>query len=301
MTEEADPLIQRFIQYLRQEKGLSPRTCQAYQRDLDYLRAHYSGDWSDLDPDHLRQIAAKLSRQGLHSNSIHRFLSAVRSFGRWALREGLITLNPALGMRGPKGQRPLPKALDVDQTQQLFQKPDESALLIRDQAMVELLYSSGLRLSELTSLDIQHIDLHSGLVRVTGKGQRQRIIPIGRKAIDALRQWLTVRALQAPADEPALFLSRQGQRLNNRGVQRRLAIAGTRSGIPEPLHPHRLRHAFASHLLESSGDLRAVQELLGHASLSTTQIYTHLDFQHLAHIYDEAHPRARRKTSADGD
>lgn len=238
--------------------------------------------------------------------------------------EGLLAHNPAAALRGPKLGRPLPRVLDVDQAAQAMQGPgggcaargsagrDPAGAAIpgsaasgldprdlRDRAILELFYSSGLRLSELTGLDLGGLDLQAGLVRVLGKGRRERSVPVGRRAREALRAWLAVRSDWVGPEEPALFVSRRG-RLSNRAVQSRLAQAGVQAGLPERLHPHRLRHAFASHLLESSGDLRAVQELLGHADLATTQIYTHLDFQHLAQVYDQAHPRARRKSPGTG-
>lgn len=291
-----DATVQAFLDHLRDERGLSVHTVSAYGRDLDRLRAGFTGDWEDLDPAVLRRIAAGLARAGRNPRSIQRFLSAARSFGRWAVREGLLESSPAAALRGPRPRRPLPRALDVDQASSAMLQPSERTLDRRDRAMLELLYSSGLRLSELTGLDLGHLDLAGGLVRVLGKGRRERTVPVGRMAGAALRDWLAVRPEWAGAAEPALFVSRRGRRLGNRAVQRRLALAGQRAGLGERLHPHRLRHAFASHLLESSGDLRAVQELLGHADLATTQIYTHLDFQHLAQVYDGAHPRARRKT-----
>ncbi|WP_373053757.1 tyrosine recombinase XerC [Thioalkalivibrio sp.] len=291
-----DAAVQAFLDHLRDERGLSVHTVSAYGRDLDRLRAGFTGGWEDLDPAVLRRIAAGLARAGRNPRSIQRFLSAARSFGRWAVREGLLESSPAAALRGPRPRRPLPRALDVDQASSAMLQPSERTLDRRDRAMLELLYSSGLRLSELTGLDLGHLDLAGGLVRVLGKGRRERTVPVGRMAGAALRDWLAVRPEWAGAAEPALFVSRRGRRLGNRAVQRRLALAGQRAGLGERLHPHRLRHAFASHLLESSGDLRAVQELLGHADLATTQIYTHLDFQHLAQVYDGAHPRARRKT-----
>ncbi|MBS0002460.1 MAG: tyrosine recombinase XerC [Thioalkalivibrio sp.] len=291
-----DPAVQAFLDHLRDERGLSVHTVSAYGRDLDRLRAGFTGGWKDLDPGALRRIAAGLARAGRNPRSIQRFLSAARSFGRWAVREGLLESSPGAALRGPRPRRPLPRALDVDQASSAMLQPSERTLDLRDRAMLELLYSSGLRLSELTGLDLGHLDLADGLVRVLGKGRRERTVPVGRMAAAALRDWLAVRPEWAGAAEPALFVSRRGRRLGNRAVQRRLALAGQRAGLAERLHPHRLRHAFASHLLESSGDLRAVQELLGHADLATTQIYTHLDFQHLAQVYDGAHPRARRRT-----
>ena len=294
----ADSTIAAFLDHLRHERGLSPHTVVAYGRDLNRLRAGLAGDWSALDPTTLRRIAAGLARGGSNPRTIQRFLSAVRSFGNWAVREGLLEYNPAASLRGPKLGRPLPRGLDVDQAARAMAQPGQDALDLRDRAMLELFYSSGLRLSELTGLNLGSVDLEAGLVRVLGKGRRERTVPVGRLAREALRAWLALRPGWAAPDEGALFVSRRGGRLGNRAVQSRLALAGLRAGLGERLHPHRLRHAFASHMLESSGDLRAVQELLGHADLATTQIYTHLDFQHLAEVYDKAHPRARARRKA---
>jgi integrase/recombinase XerC len=291
-----DSTLAAFLDHLRHERGLSPHTVAAYGRDLYRLRAGFAGGWPALDPAALRRIAAGLARGGSNPRTIQRFLSAARTFGKWAAREGLLAHNPAAALRGPKLGRPLPRGLDVDQAGRAMDQPGEDALDLRDRAMLELFYSSGLRLSELTGLDLGSLDLDAGLVRVLGKGRRERTLPVGRMARDALRQWLVVRPGWAASGERAVFVSRRGGRLGNRAVQSRLALAGQRAGLGERLHPHRLRHAFASHMLESSGDLRAVQELLGHADLATTQIYTHLDFQHLAQVYDQAHPRARRRT-----
>jgi integrase/recombinase XerC len=291
-----DATVRAFLDHLRHERGLSPHTVAAYGRDLERLRAGFAGAWQDLDPAALRRIAAGMARLGRNPRSVQRFLSAVRSFGRWAVREGLLESSPAAALRGPRPRRPLPRGLDVDQAARAMQQPSDRILDLRDRAMLELLYSSGLRLSELTGLDLGNVDLEGGLVRVLGKGRRERTVPVGRMARLALRDWLAVRLEWARPEELALFVSQRGRRLGNRAVQSRLALAGQRVGLAERLHPHRLRHAFASHLLESSGDLRAVQELLGHADLATTQIYTHLNFQHLAQVYDGAHPRARRKT-----
>jgi len=293
-----DVTIAAFLDHLRHERGLSPHTVVAYGRDLHRLRAGFAGDWPALDPTTLRRIAAGLARGGSNPRTIQRFLSAARSFGKWAVREGLLEHNPAASLRGPKLGRPLPRGLDVDQADRAMAQPGGDALELRDRAMLELFYSSGLRLSELTGLDLGSLDLDAGLVRVLGKGRRERTVPVGRLAREALRAWLALRPGWAAPEEGALFVSRRGGRLGNRAVQSRLALAGLRAGLGERLHPHRLRHAFASHMLESSGDLRAVQELLGHADLATTQIYTHLDFQHLAQVYDKAHPRARRKASS---
>ncbi len=296
-----DAEIAAFLAHLGDVRGLSPHTRAAYRRDLALLRRHHHGAWADLTTADVRRIAGHLARQGRHPRSIQRFLSAVRGFLARLVETGRIAHNPASGLRGPRAGRPLPRDLDVDQAQRALAEPadgapriDDPHLRHRDQAMLELLYSSGLRLSELTGLDCTDLDLDAGLVRVLGKGQRERSVPVGRMARAALRAWLPLRGDWAAADEPALFVSRRGTRIGNRSVQRRVAAAGERAGLEVHLHPHRLRHAFASHLLESSGDLRAIQELLGHANLATTQIYTHLDFQHLAQVYDAAHPRARR-------
>ena len=292
-----DASIAAFLDHLRHERGLSPYTVVAYGRDLNRLRAGFAGTWPELDPATLRRIAAGLAREGSNPRTIQRFLSAVRSFGKWAVREGLLEHNPAASLRGPKLGRPLPRGLDVDQAGRAMAQPGGDTLELRDRAVLELFYSSGLRLSELTGLNLDSLDLEAGLVRVMGKGRRERTVPVGRLACAALRAWLAQRPGWAAPEEGALFVSRRGGRLGNRAVQSRLALAGLRAGLGERLHPHRLRHAFASHMLESSGDLRAVQELLGHADLATTQIYTHLDFQHLAQVYDKAHPRARRKNN----
>jgi integrase/recombinase XerC len=222
-------------------------------------------------------------------------LSALRSFFRYLQREGIVTKNPGVDVRAPKSPKRLPRALDADQMTQLLEIPAQGALAQRDRAIMELLYSSGLRLAELVNLDLTGLDLADRTVRVTGKGRKTRIVPIGAKAITALRAWFKERAALAKADETAVFVGRNGRRLGARNIQLRLAQLGLRQGLPTKLHPHLFRHSFATHLLESSHDLRGVQELLGHADISTTQVYTHLDFQHLAGVYDQAHPRARRR------
>ncbi|WP_038052350.1 tyrosine recombinase XerC [Thioalkalivibrio sp. ALJ1] len=302
-ADSLDADIAAFLAHLRDIRGHSPHTVQAYRRDLTQLRALHNGPWDALKAADMRRIAGQLARQGRHPRSIQRFLSAVRGFFAYQVEQRRMPANPAAGMRGPRAGRALPRDLDVDQTQQALAPPEglDPTLAARDHAMLELLYSSGLRLSELTGLDLIDLDLDAGLVRVLGKGRRERSVPVGRVARDALRAWLKRRGKWAAADERAVFVSRRGQRIGNRAVQRRVAEAGRRAGLDVHLHPHRLRHAFASHLLESSGDLRAIQELLGHANLETTQIYTHLDYQHLAQVYDAAHPRARRSRPADTD
>ncbi len=233
----------------------------------------------------------------MSGRSLQRNLSAIRAFYRFLLREGLVTRNAAQSVRAPKSPRLLPSLLDADQTARLLEMDGSDPVGRRDRAMLELIYSSGLRVAELVGLDLDDLDFTQGEVRVTGKGNQQRLLPVGRLALRAIRDWLPQRQeWLAGNGERALFVNRRGRRLSTRSVQYRAAHWGVRQGLASHVHPHMLRHSFASHMLESSGDLRAVQELLGHANISTTQIYTHLDFQHLAKVYDQAHPRARRKT-----
>ncbi|QQE88491.1 tyrosine recombinase XerC [Azotobacter chroococcum] len=290
--------LDAFLDHLRSERQVSQHTLDGYRRDLGKVLAYCEREglaaWSALDAARLRRLIAKLHLQGLSGPSLARLLSAVRGFYRYLLREGRCQHDPAAGLSPPKSERRLPRTLDADRTQQLLDGAVEDDFIARrDQAILELFYSSGLRLSELVGLDLERLDLAAGLVRVHGKGNKVRDLPIGRKAREALEAWLPLRALTRPADG-ALFVGRQGRRLGPRAVQLRVRQAGVRE-LGQHLHPHMLRHSFASHLLESSQDLRAVQELLGHADIATTQIYTHLDFQHLAAVYDQAHPRARRR------
>ena len=238
---------------------------------------------------------AKRHRQEISGKTIQRELSSLRSLFNYLLREGLAENNPAQGIKAPKVKRKLPATLDIDQLSSLLDVTDDNPLSLRDLAILELLYSSGLRLAELVSINLQDIDLKSAQLEVTGKGAKTRQVPIGRKAIEALQQWIKVRGNIAKPEEQALFVSKLGKRIHPRTIQQRLKQWALKHGASRSVHPHLLRHSFASHMLESSGDLRAVQELLGHADISTTQIYTHLDFQHLANVYDKAHPRARRK------
>ncbi|RMQ49073.1 Tyrosine recombinase XerC [Pseudomonas cichorii] len=294
--------LDAYCTHLRSERQVSPHTLDAYRRDLntvlEYSRKAQISSWVDLDIQHLRSFIARQHQKGQSSRSLARMLSAVRGFYKYLCREGLCEHDPANGLAPPKGERRLPKTLDTDRTAQLLDGAIEDDFLAhRDQAILELLYSSGLRLSELTSLNLDQLDLRDGLVQVLGKGSKTRVLPVGSKARQALESWLPLRALANPPDD-AVFVSQQGRRLGPRAIQKRVKIAGERE-LGQNLHPHMLRHSFASHLLESSQDLRAVQELLGHADIKTTQIYTHLDFQHLASVYDSAHPRARRKGSAD--
>ena len=294
-----DPWVERYLDSLKYERRYSPHTLLNYRRDLTsllgFVQAAAITDWSVLDSHHLRQWVSQLHRKGLAGRSVQRHLSAARSFLQFLVREKQITHNPGRGLRAPKSPHKLPAVLDVDQVNSLLAGNETTPVALRDQAIMELFYSSGLRLAELVSLNNQDIDLAEGIVTVTGKGAKTRILPVGRLAREALLRWLAVRGELANEDEKALFVSRRGTRLAARSVQQRLRHQGRKRGLETVLHPHKLRHSFATHLLESSGDLRAVQELLGHADISTTQVYTHLDFQHLAQVYDKAHPRAKKK------
>ena len=295
-----DGSAEHFLSELALQRRASPHTLDAYRRDLARLTALAAGaELAALKTVHLRRGLMALHAKQLAPRSIARTLSAWRSYYAWLARRGAIELNPAEGLRAPKRPRTLPKALGIDQAAALLDRPQASPqgdpLQVRDAAMFELFYSSGLRLSELVSLDWPGgLDLAAGEVTVTGKRQKTRTVPVGDKARIALEAWLALRPQFAREAQPALFLGRSGTRLTPRQVQNRLAQWAQRQGVGVHVHPHMLRHSFASHLLQSSGDLRAVQEMLGHASIAATQIYTHLDFQHLAKIYDAAHPRAKK-------
>lgn len=285
--------------YLASLQGRSPRTVEAYGRDLraflEDCRARDIPDWSAVDEHAVRRYVAARHRDGAHGRSLARLLSALRGLYRYLAARGRVAANPAQSVRAPKSDRRLPRALDVDQMATLLDDGSSKPLEVRDRAMWETLYSCGLRVSELVGLDLGDLDLASGEARVLGKGRKERITPVGRHAREQLRAWLEVRATMARDEEPAVFVGRTGRRLGARSVQQRLRAWARRIGLDTRVHPHMLRHSFASHLLESSGDLRAVQELLGHSNIATTQVYTHLDFQHLARVYDVAHPRARRR------
>ena len=288
-----------FIQYLQTERNYSLHTLRAYRTDLDRFAGaagiEAQSAVEKIDMHAVRSALAPLRKSGLSARSVQRLLSSLRSFFRFSQRQGFCTTNPAADVRAPRTARALPKLLDVDQTTQLLDAAVESGWIYqRDLAIAELLYSSGLRLAELCSLDIDSIR-SDAIVRVTGKGNKTREVTVGRKAIEAVQRWLKERSAIAQEDEKALFVTKQGRRLSARSVRTRLYQMGVRQGLDQRLHPHLLRHSFASHILESSSDLRAVQEMLGHANLSTTQIYTHLDFQHLAKVYDQTHPRANSK------
>lgn len=299
-TTKTERQVKQFIQHIAVERRLSDHTCSNYLRDLQritqFIIDNDIGSWVDLKPGHIRSYLAKRHHAGISGRSLQRELSTLRSLYHYLQQQGEVQNNPAQGIQSPRSEKRLPKALDVDSTAQLLNNPGDDPLLLRDLAMFELMYSSGLRLSELAGLELQNDILRNGIVRVRGKGNKQREVPVGKQAINALRQWLAVRGqFLKQADESALFLNQHGRRLGVRSIQERLKQLAIKQGLDEHVHPHMLRHAFASHMLESSGDLRAVQELLGHADISTTQIYTHLDFQHLARVYDSAHPRARKK------
>jgi integrase/recombinase XerC len=293
-------LIEGYLQHLGAERRLSAHTATNYARDLnalvDFAERDGLPDWRRIDSQHVRMFAARAHAGGLAPRSVQRRLSAVRGFFNYLLRERVVTSNPALEVRAPKAPKRLPGTLDVDQINQLLEIPPENALAVRDRAIMELFYSSGLRLDELVGLDPGHVDLADRTVRVLGKGRKTRIVPVGRKAEAAIRAWMRERVTLAAPDEVALFVGRNGARLKHRAIQLRIAYWAKRQGLPTHVHPHLFRHSFATHLLESSKDLRGVQELLGHADISTTQIYTHLDFAHLARTYDASHPRAKRKT-----
>ncbi len=291
--------IDRFIRHLEFERRLSPLTCKNYRRDLEMLVAFCEsnevGDWGGLDSEHIRAYSASCFRKGLSARSIQRRLSATRTFFRYLIREGEVKKNPVTSVSAPKGKKRLPGNLDADRMARLLDIPGDGPIVDRDRAILELLYSSGLRLAELTDLNVGDVDMHEATVHVTGKGNKDRIIPVGRQALKALRQWAITRPDLANAGEKALFVSNRGSRISTRSVQSRVKHWAKQQGIDANVYPHLFRHSFATHVLESSHDLRGVQELLGHANISTTQVYTHLDFQHLAQIYDQTHPRARKK------
>ncbi len=288
-----------FLHYLRVERQLSEHTLKNYGRDLERLQQvltdHQLADWRELDEAALRYAVGQMHADGLSGRSLQRLLSACRAFYRFLSREGWVSRNPALAVQAPKAPRRLPQTLDTEQVGALLEIKGDEPLDIRDRAMMELIYSSGLRVSELVGIELRDLDLAEGSITVLGKGRKTRRLPVGRLAIEAIRAWLPERNKLAALDENALFVGQRGRRLTTRAVEQRLQQRGAEQGTQGRVYPHRLRHSFASHMLESSGDLRAVQELLGHANISTTQIYTHLDFQHLMDVYEKAHPRARQK------
>jgi integrase/recombinase XerC len=294
----SEELLAGYLRHLKNERRLSPHTLSAYRHDLRTFLDFCSRSTialAELDSYAVRRFAAECHRKGSSPRSISRRLSAVRRFLAYLVQEHVLTSNPAVSVQAPKPARRLPATMDADQVAGLLALPGDDLLTVRDRAMLELLYSSGLRLAELVRLDLVELDLADQTVRITGKGNKTRVVPVGRHAVAALESWIERRAAIAAVGEDAVFVSRRGTRLAGRTVQARLKQWAKRQGAGLAIHPHMLRHSFATHILESSGDLRAVQELLGHASISTTQIYTQLDFQHLARIYDQSHPRARRR------
>jgi len=299
--------LQRFFNYLESERRYSPHTVSAYRRDIKRLiencalEQDKAANWDEIKQADIRRCVSTLHRQGLSGKSLQRWLSTIRSLYNYLCRFKRASNNPAIGIPAPKAAKRLPNTLNVDEIDQLFRKQavvnpsEKNDLAIRDIAMMELMYACGLRLSELSGLDLQDIDWQQQSIIVTGKGQKQRRLPFGNKAKEAMKTWIKQRDMMAAEQVNALFVSLRGTRLSNSSIQKRLKKMALMQGLNTNVYPHMLRHSFATHILESSNDLRAVQELLGHANLSTTQIYTHLDFQHLAGIYDSAHPRARKK------
>jgi integrase/recombinase XerC len=296
-----DEYLDQFIQMLRSEKYYSPHTCTNYRRDLNQFRNYLAKQdiesWKQVGYSEVSGFAAQRHRQGRKSRTIQRELSSIRSFYQFLIRNALVAKNPALEVRAPKSDRPLPKTCDAETIDRLLSVDDPSdGLQVRDVAIFELIYSSGLRLAELINIDLDDIDLPQQQLIVTGKGNKTRHLPIGSKAVSAVKRWLKLRQdFTRDSQQSALFLSKQGKRISPRNVQSRLNRLIQRRALDQHLSPHTLRHSFATHMLESSSDLRAVQELLGHVNIATTQVYTHLDFQHLARVYDSAHPRAKRK------
>ena len=303
MHDDDKQLLSDFLAQLTIEKRASQYTVKSYKRDLNCLSTYCESKsislWTDLKQTDIRSYMASRHRQGLSSTSLQRELSAIRSFFNFLLKNQLTDNNPGQYIKAPKKTRKLPKTLDVDQIKSLLEAGTNSTIEIRDLAMFELFYSSGIRLSELAQLNLTDIDLTDKSLMVrSGKGGKSRMLPIGSKAVAAINTWLEHRIKSITSTETALFISTRGTRLGQRSIELRLKQWCKKKGIAEHIHPHMLRHSFATHLLESSQDLRAVQELLGHSNISTTQIYTHLDFQHLADVYDRAHPRAKRNSSS---
>ena len=292
----AEQLLRGYLSHLANERRLAEHTVRNYARDAGTLIELAGAMPLDgIDLAHVRRFVAQLHGRGLDGRSLARMLSAWRGFYRYLARDHGFAHNPCAGVRAPKTAKKLPHALSPDEAGRLMRIEGEDTLAVRDRAMLELFYSSGLRLTELTGLAPGDVNPRDATVRVTGKGAKTRIVPVGRHALAAVGAWIGVRAAIAGADEQALFVTQRGRRLGPRAVQARLKHWAARLGFGASVHPHVLRHSFASHLLQSSGDLRAVQEMLGHANISTTQVYTQLDFQHLAKVYDAAHPRARKK------
>ena len=299
MKAESQHLKGKFLQFLETEKRYSKHTVENYSKDIDDLESFCSekkiNSWDEIKPHHVRTYASQIFIDGLGARSIQRKLSAIRSFMNYLVRENLLRTNPADGIKTPKAPKKLPGVLDVDQINQLLNIKSTEPISLRDKAIMELLYSSGLRLAELVALNPIDLNIHDRSLTVIGKGNKKRMLPIGSKAIEAIKAWIKVRSQIAAPDEEALFVGNRGNRLSRRSIQSRINHWAKKNGLAQDVYPHLLRHSFATHLLEASGDLRAVQELLGHKDISTTQVYTHLDFQHLAETYDKAHPRSGKK------
>lgn len=288
--------VDAFIHYLKYERNLSLKTQENYQRQLQSICQTLLLDrWSALTTQDVKQVLASARRQNLSAKSIALRLSALRSFCTFLVTQGILNHNPAKSVSAPKQGKPLPKQLNVDEMNQLLNIDEDSILARRDIAMMELTYGCGLRLAELTQLNMRDIEGNFAQVRVRGKGNKERILPLGKGAREALKAWLKVRGQLVAPEEQAVFVSMRSQRISSRQIAKRMKLWAQKQMLTQQVHPHKLRHSFATHMLESSGDLRAVQELLGHANLSTTQVYTHLDFQHLANVYDNAHPRAKKR------
>ncbi len=303
MDASAEQQVIAFLDHLRLERRLSAHTIKSYRRDLQCLTDFCSGEqldaWDQLRDHHIRRFAATSHAKGLGGRSIQRRLSGARSFFNYLIRENQLENNPAVDISAPRMPKKLPETLDVDQMAKLLDISGTEPADICDKAMLELLYSSGLRLAELVALNIGDIDTRDGMVRVTGKGNKTRVLPVGRFAVKAINAWMRSRGKLATASENAVFVGPKGTRISPRSVQNRVKRRARMAGLPQRVYPHLFRHSFATHMLESSRDLRGVQELLGHADISTTQVYTHLDFQHLAQIYEKAHPRAQTKSVAE--
>lgn len=303
--DRLEETVTSFLAYLRDARRLAERTREHYARDLRacsaYLAEQGIEQWEDVRIGAIRGYLGAQRRRGLGGRSLQRHLSSLRALFDYLIRQRRMSVNPAADLRAPRSARPLPQTLDPDETARLLEAgaDEDTPLGRRDRAMFELVYSCGLRLAELAALECQDVPCGTDTLRVLGKGAKSRLVPVGRQARAAIERWLAVRDQLAASDETALFVSQRGRRLGHRSIQKRLDAVAQRGGLGRPVHPHMLRHAFASHLLESSGDLRAVQELLGHADIGTTQVYTHLDFQHLAEVYDRAHPRAKRREGDD--
>ena len=295
-------LLTEYLEFLNFERGLSPLTRENYARDITQLiKLADTNALNSLQNIHIRRFIASLHSKGLGGKSIARMLSSWRGFFEFLVNRKGFTSNPVIGLRAPKSPKTLPQALSIEQAVKLVDISDDAVLSVRDHAILELFFSSGLRLSEVVNLNIDALDFTEGTVIVTGKGNKTRIVPMGGHAIEAIQKWLILRVnitLKDTASKP-VFIGLQGRRVGARNLQLRLKEWSIKQGINSSVHPHMLRHSFASHVLQSSGDLRAVQEMLGHANISTTQVYTHLDFQHLSKTYDAAHPRAKKKINLD--